>query len=318
MINYNPETVSTDYDVCDRLYFDELTNERVMDIVELEAPMGVILSTGGQIPNNLAVILDKQNVPILGTPAQYIDNAEDRHKFSAMLDRIDVDQPAWKELTSLKAIEAFVRDVGFPVLVRPSYVLSGAAMNVCSNMEELERFLRQAANVSKQHPVVVSRFIEHAKEVEMDAVARKGEVLAYAISEHVEFAGVHSGDATIQFPAQKLYVETLRRIKRITRKIAEELNITGPFNIQYLAKGNEIKVIECNLRASRSFPFVSKVLKINFIEMATKVMLGIPVNLPERMNLIWIMWVSRHRNFHSTGCKKQTRYWEWIWLLREK
>ena len=282
MINYNPETVSTDYDVCDRLYFDELTNERVMDIVELEAPLGVILSTGGQIPNNLAVILDKQNVPILGTPAQYIDNAEDRHKFSAMLDRIDVDQPAWKELTSLKAIEAFVRDVGFPVLVRPSYVLSGAAMNVCSNMEELERFLRQAANVSKQHPVVVSRFIEHAKEVEMDAVARKGEVLAYAISEHVEFAGVHSGDATIQFPAQKLYVETLRRIKRITRKIAEELNITGPFNIQYLAKGNEIKVIECNLRASRSFPFVSKVLKINFIEMATKVMLGIPVNLPEK------------------------------------
>ena len=281
MINYNPETVSTDYDVCDRLYFDELTNERVMDIVELEAPMGVILSTGGQIPNNLAVILDKQNVPILGTPAQYIDNAEDRHKFSAMLDRIDVDQPAWKELTSLKAIEA-LRDVGFPVLVRPSYVLSGAAMNVCSNLEELERFLRQAANVSKQHPVVVSRFIEHAKEVEMDAVARKGEVLAYAISEHVEFAGVHSGDATIQFPAQKLYVETLRRIKRITRKIAEELNITGPFNIQYLAKGNEIKVIECNLRASRSFPFVSKVLKINFIEMATKVMLGIPVNLPEK------------------------------------
>lgn len=280
MINYNPETVSTDYDVCDRLYFDELTNERVMDIVELETPYGVILSTGGQIPNNLAVILDKQHVPILGTQAQYIDNAEDRHKFSAMLDRIGVDQPAWKEMSSLKDITAFIDKVGFPVLVRPSYVLSGAAMNVCSNKEELERFLKQAARVSKQHPVVVSQFIEHAKEVEMDAVARDGKVLVYAISEHVEFAGVHSGDATIQFPPQKLYVETMRRIKRITRTIAEELHITGPFNIQYLAKGNEIKVIECNVRASRSFPFVSKVLKINFIEMATRVMLGLPVALP--------------------------------------
>ncbi|NLA16325.1 MAG: carbamoyl-phosphate synthase large subunit [Bacteroidales bacterium] len=282
MINYNPETVSTDYDVCDRLYFDELTNERVMDIVELEDPAGVILSTGGQIPNNLAVILDKQNVPLLGTPARYIDNAEDRHKFSTMLDRMGVDQPRWKELSSLKAIEVFVREVGFPVLVRPSYVLSGAAMNVCSNKEEMERFLKQAANVSKQHPVVVSQFIEHAKEIEMDAVADKGQILAYAISEHVEFAGVHSGDATIQFPPQKLYVETVRRIKRITRQIAKELSITGPFNIQYLAKGNEIKVIECNLRASRSFPFVSKVLKINFIEMATKVMLGLPVQPPQK------------------------------------
>jgi carbamoyl-phosphate synthase large subunit len=282
MINYNPETVSTDYDMCDRLYFDELTNERVMDIVELETPEGVILSTGGQIPNNLAVALDKQHVPILGTPARYIDNAEDRHKFSAMLDRIGVDQPRWKELSSLRDIEAFVNEVGFPVLVRPSYVLSGAAMNVCSNFEEMERFLKLAANVSKQHPVVVSQFIEHAKEVEMDAVARDGEVIAYAISEHVEFAGVHSGDATIQFPPQKLYVETVRRIKRISRQIARELHISGPFNIQYLAKGNEIKVIECNLRASRSFPFVSKVLKINFIEMATRIMLDLPVERPEK------------------------------------
>ncbi|MDD3521979.1 MAG: carbamoyl-phosphate synthase (glutamine-hydrolyzing) large subunit, partial [Bacteroidales bacterium] len=265
MINYNPETVSTDYDICDRLYFDELTNERVMDIVELETPKGVILSTGGQIPNNLAVVLDKQQVPILGTPARFIDNAEDRHKFSAMLDRIGVDQPRWKELSSLKDITAFVKEVGFPVLVRPSYVLSGAAMNVCSNFEEMERFLKLAANVSRQHPVVVSQFIEHAKEVEMDAVASDGEIIAYAISEHVEFAGVHSGDATIQFPPQKLYVETVRRIKRISRLIARELHISGPFNIQYLAKGNEIKVIECNLRASRSFPFVSKVSKINFI-----------------------------------------------------
>jgi len=282
MINYNPETVSTDYDMCDRLYFDELTNERVMDIVELETPKGVILSTGGQIPNNLAVILDHQQVPILGTPARYIDNAEDRHKFSAMLDRIGVDQPRWKELSSLKDVEHFVNEVGFPVLVRPSYVLSGAAMNVCSNFEEMERFLKLAANVSKQHPVVVSRFIENAKEVEMDAVARDGEIIAYAISEHVEFAGVHSGDATIQFPPQKLYVETVRRIKRISRQIARELHISGPFNIQYLAKGNEIKVIECNLRASRSFPFVSKVLKINFIEMATRIMLGLPVESPEK------------------------------------
>jgi len=280
MINYNPETVSTDYDMCDRLYFDELTNERVMDIVELETPKGVIISTGGQIPNNLAVILDKQQVPILGTPALYIDNAEDRHKFSAMLDRIDVDQPRWKELSSLKDVERFVKEVGFPVLVRPSYVLSGAAMNVCSNFEEMERFLKLAANVSKQHPVVVSQFIENAKEVEMDAVARDGQIIAYAISEHVEFAGVHSGDATIQFPPRKLYVETVRRIKKISRQIARELHISGPFNIQYLAKGNEIKVIECNLRASRSFPFVSKVLKINFIEMATRIMLGLKVDRP--------------------------------------
>ena len=282
MINYNPETVSTDYDICDRLYFDELTNERVMDIVELETPKGVILSTGGQIPNNLAVVLDKQQVPILGTPARYIDNAEDRHKFSAMLDRIGVDQPRWKELSSMRDVTAFVREVGFPVLVRPSYVLSGAAMNVCSNFEEMERFLKLAANVSKQHPVVVSQFIEHAKEVEMDAVARDGDIIAYAISEHVEFAGVHSGDATIQFPPQKLYVETVRRIKRISRLIARELHISGPFNIQYLAKGNEIKVIECNLRASRSFPFVSKVSKINFIDMATRIMLGLPVERPDK------------------------------------
>jgi carbamoyl-phosphate synthase large subunit len=277
MINYNPETVSTDYDMCDRLYFDELTFERVMDILELENPHGVIVSTGGQIPNNLAVRLDENNIPILGTTATSIDNAEDRHKFSAMLDRIGVDQPRWKELSTLEDVNAFVREVGFPVLVRPSYVLSGAAMNVCSNEEELIRFLRVAANVSKKHPVVISRFIEYAKEVEMDAVADGGEIVAYAISEHIEFAGVHSGDATIQFPAQKLYIETLRRIKRISRKIARELQISGPFNIQYLAKGNDIKVIECNLRASRSFPFVSKVLKINFIDIATRVMLGLPV-----------------------------------------
>jgi len=282
MINYNPETVSTDYDMCDRLYFDELTFERVMDILELENPHGVIVSTGGQIPNNLAIRLDEQNVNILGTSAKSIDNAEDRHKFSAMLDRIGVDQPRWKELSSLSDINHFVDEVGFPVLVRPSYVLSGAAMNVCSNKEELERFLHLAANVSKKHPVVVSQFIENAKEVEMDAVADNGEIVMYAISEHIEFAGVHSGDATIQFPAQKLYVETLRRIKRISRQIARELNISGPFNIQYLAKGNEIKVIECNLRASRSFPFVSKVLKINFIELATRIMLGLPVQKPSK------------------------------------
>ena len=282
MINYNPETVSTDYDMCDRLYFDELTFERVMDILELENPHGVIVSTGGQIPNNLAMRLDAQNMPILGTSAKSIDNAEDRDKFSAMLDRIGVDQPEWRALTSLEDINAFVDKVGFPVLVRPSYVLSGAAMNVCSNQEELERFLQLAANVSRKHPVVVSQFIEHAKEVEMDAVAQNGEIIAYAISEHIEFAGVHSGDATIQFPPQKLYVETVRRIKRISREIARELNISGPFNIQYLAKDNDIKVIECNLRASRSFPFVSKVLKINFIELATKVMLGIPVQKPDK------------------------------------
>lgn len=282
MINYNPETVSTDYDMCDRLYFDELTFERVMDILELENPHGVIVSTGGQIPNNLALRLDAQKVNILGTTAKSIDNAEDREKFSAMLDRIGVDQPRWRELTSMEDINEFVDEVGFPVLVRPSYVLSGAAMNVCSNQEELERFLQLAANISKKHPVVVSQFIEHAKEVEMDAVAQNGEIVAYAISEHIEFAGVHSGDATIQFPPQKLYVETVRRIKRISREIAKALNISGPFNIQYLARENDIKVIECNLRASRSFPFVSKVLKINFIELATKVMLGLPVEKPSK------------------------------------
>ena len=282
MINYNPETVSTDYDMCDRLYFDELTFERVMDVLELENPHGVIVSTGGQIPNNLALRLDAQNIHILGTSAQSIDNAEDRDKCSAMLDRIGVEQPECPALTSLEDINSFVDKVGFPVLVRPSYVLSGAAMNVCSNQEELERFLQLAANVSKKHPVVVSQFIEHAKEVEMDAVAQNGEIIAYAISEHIEFAGVHSGDATIQFPPQKLYVETVRRIKRISREIAKALNISGPFNIQYLAKDNDIKVIECNLRASRSFPFVSKVLKINFIELATKVMLGLPVEKPEK------------------------------------
>ena len=277
MINYNPETVSTDYDMCDRLYFDELTYERVMDIVELESPKGVVISTGGQIPNNLALKLDAQQVPILGTQAKYIDNAEDREKFSAMLNRIGVDQPEWSALTTMDDVNAFIQKVGFPVLVRPSYVLSGAAMNVCSNQEELERFLMLAANVSKKHPVVISKFMQNTKEVEMDAVARNGEIIAYAISEHIEFAGVHSGDATIQFPAQKLYVETVRRIKKISARIAQELNISGPFNIQYLARDNEIKVIECNLRASRSFPFVSKVLKVNLIEMATRVMLGLPV-----------------------------------------
>jgi len=280
MINYNPETVSTDYDMCDRLYFDELTFERVLDITDLEAPRGVIVSTGGQIPNNLALRLDAQNVPILGTAAKYIDNAEDREKFSETLGRIGVDQPEWSALTSMEDIQAFIERVGFPVLVRPSYVLSGAAMNVCSNQDELERFLRLAANVSKKHPVVVSRFLEHAKEVEMDAVAKDGEIIAYAISEHIEFAGVHSGDATIQFPPQKLYIETARRIKKISKQIARELHISGPFNIQYLARENDIKVIECNLRASRSFPFVSKVLKINLIELATRIMLGLPVEKP--------------------------------------
>lgn len=282
MINYNPETVSTDYDMCDRLYFDELTFERVMDILELENPHGVIVSTGGQIPNNLAMRLDGQNVRILGTTAKSIDNAEDRDKFSAMLDRIGVDQPRWSALTSMEDVNAFIQDVGFPVLVRPSYVLSGAAMNVCSNQEELERFLKLAANVSKKHPVVISQFIEHAKEVEMDAVAKDGEIIAYAISEHIEYAGVHSGDATIQFPPQKLYVETVRRIKRVSRQIARELKISGPFNIQYLARENDIKVIECNLRASRSFPFVSKVLKINLIDLATRVMLDLPVEKPKK------------------------------------
>lgn len=280
MINYNPETVSTDYDMCDRLYFDELTYERVMDILDLETPYGVIVSTGGQIPNNLAMRLDAQQVPLLGTTAKHIDNAEDREKFSEMLGRIGVDQPQWSALTSMDDINEFIQKVGFPVLVRPSYVLSGAAMNVCSNQEELERFLKLAANVSKKHPVVVSQFLEHAKEVEMDAVARNGEIIAYAISEHIEFAGVHSGDATIQFPPQKLYVETARRIKKISKKIARELQISGPFNIQFLARENDIKVIECNLRASRSFPFVSKVLKINLIELATRIMLGLPVEKP--------------------------------------
>ena len=282
MINYNPETVSTDYDICDRLYFDELTFERVLDIIEKENPHGVIVSTGGQIPNNLALRLDSQGVHILGTSAASIDNAEDRDKFSAMLDRIGVDQPEWRALTSMKDIAAFIDKVGFPVLVRPSYVLSGAAMNVCSNNDELNRFLKLAANVSQKHPVVVSRFIEHSKEIEMDAVAQDGEIVAYAISEHIEFAGVHSGDATIQFPPQKLYIETVRRIKRISRKIAKELNISGPFNIQYLARDNDIKVIECNLRASRSFPFVSKVLKLNFIDMATRIMLGERVEKPAK------------------------------------
>lgn len=282
MINYNPETVSTDYDMCDRLYFDELTFERVMDILELETPYGVIVSTGGQIPNNLAMRLDAEHVNLLGTQAKYIDNAEDREKFSAMLNRIGVDQPEWSALTSMEDINEFIDRVGFPVLVRPSYVLSGAAMNVCSNADELERFLKLAANVSKKHPVVVSRFLQHAKEVEMDAVAKDGEIIAYAISEHIEFAGVHSGDATIQFPPQKLYVETARRIKKISKQIAKELHISGPFNIQFLARENDIKVIECNLRASRSFPFVSKVLKINLIEMATRIMLGLPVEKPNK------------------------------------
>ncbi len=282
MINYNPETVSTDYDMCDRLYFDELTFERVMDIIDLEQPHGVIVSTGGQIPNNLAMRLDEQHVNILGTKAQDIDNAEDRAKFSQMLTNNGINQPEWSALTSMEDIDKFIKRVGFPVLVRPSYVLSGAAMNVCSNEDELKRFLQLAANVSEDHPVVVSKFIEHAKEIEMDAVAKDGEVIAYAISEHIEFAGVHSGDATIQFPPQKLYVETVRRVKRVGRQIAKELHINGPFNIQFMARDNDILVIECNLRASRSFPFVSKVLKINLIELATRVMLGLPVEKPNK------------------------------------
>ncbi len=282
MINYNPETVSTDYDMCDRLYFDELTFERVMDIIDLETPHGVIVSTGGQIPNNLAMQLDAQNVPILGTSAKDIDNCEDRDRFSSMLDRIGVAQPEWAALTSMDEMNAFIERVGFPVLVRPSYVLSGAAMNVCSNREELEKFLQMAANVSAEHPVVVSKFIEHAKEIDFDGVAKDGEVIAYAISEHVEFAGVHSGDATLQFPPQKLYVETVRRIKRITKQIAKELHISGPFNCQYMAKDNDILVIETNLRASRSFPFVSKVLKYNLIDLATKIMLGVPFERPNK------------------------------------
>ena len=282
MINYNPETVSTDYDMCDRLYFDELTFERVMDVIDLETPNGVIVSTGGQIPNNLAMKLDEQHVPILGTSATDIDNAEDRAKFSSMLTRNGINQPEWSALTSMDKINEFIARVGFPVLVRPSYVLSGAAMNVCSNREELERFLQLAANVSEDHPVVVSRFIEHAKEIEMDAVAKDGEILAYAISEHIEFAGVHSGDATIQFPPQKVYIETVRRIKRVSRQIAKELHISGPFNIQFMARDNDLLVIECNLRASRSFPFVSKVLKLNLIDLATRVMLGLPVEKPNK------------------------------------
>jgi carbamoyl-phosphate synthase large subunit len=282
MINYNPETVSTDYDECDRLYFDELTLERVLDIVDLEQPMGVVVSVGGQIPNNLAMRLHSCSVPILGTSALDIDRAEDRHKFSSMLDNIGIDQPRWRELSSMDDIYQFVDEVGFPVLVRPSYVLSGAAMNVVSNRDELEYFLTLATNVSKQHPVVVSEFIENAKEIELDAVAQNGEVVAYAISEHVEFAGVHSGDATLVFPAQNMYVETMRRIKRIGRQVARGLNISGPFNMQLLAKNNDIKVIECNLRASRSFPFVSKVLKLNLVELATRVMLGETVEPPHK------------------------------------
>ena len=290
MINYNPETVSTDYDMCDRLYFDELTFERVMDILELENPHGVIVSTGGQIPNNLALRLDAQNINILGTSAKSIDNAEDREKFSAMLDRIGVDQPRWRELTSMDDIQEFVEEVGFPVLVRPSYVLSGAAMNVCYDDEELENFLKMAAEVSKEYPVVVSQFLQNTKEIEFDAVAQNGEVVEYAISEHVEFAGVHSGDATLVFPAQKIYFATARRIKKISRQIAKELNISGPFNIQFLARNNEVKVIECNLRASRSFPFVSKVLKRNFIETATKIMLDAPYSRPDKsaFDIDWI------------------------------
>ncbi|MBN2350891.1 MAG: carbamoyl-phosphate synthase (glutamine-hydrolyzing) large subunit [Bacteroidales bacterium] len=282
MINYNPETVSTDYDMCDRLYFDELSFERVMDIIELELPKGVIISMGGQIPNNLAMRLFNQNVNILGTSPLSIDNAENRHKFSMLCDELKIDQPRWKELTSINEIYKFVEDVGFPVLVRPSYVLSGAAMNVVSNRDEMEHFLNLATNVSKQYPVVVSEFIEQAKEIEIDAVARDGELFTYAISEHVEFAGVHSGDATMTFPPQKIYFETVRRIKKISREIARALNISGPFNMQFLAKDNDIKVIECNLRASRSFPFVSKVLKVNLIDIATKIMLNVPVEKPHK------------------------------------
>ena len=282
MINYNPETVSTDYDVCDRLYFDELSLERVLDIAELEQPRGVIVSTGGQIPNTLAMRLHQNQVPVLGTSPLSIDRAEDRNKFSGMLDKLGIDQPRWSELTSIDDIYAFADQVGFPLLIRPSYVLSGAAMNVVSNKEELEHFLQLAVKVSKQYPVVVSEFIERAKEIEIDAVADQGEIISYAMSEHVEFAGVHSGDATMVFPPQKIYFETVRRIKRITRTIASELKISGPFNMQFLAKDNDIKVIECNLRASRSFPFVSKVIKVNFIELATRIMLGEKVEKPHK------------------------------------
>ena len=282
MINYNPETVSTDYDVCDRLYFDELSFERVMDIYDLESPRGVVVSMGGQIPNNLAMRLHQEGVHILGTSPESIDNAENRHKFSSLLDELGIDQPRWKELSSMKDIYGFVDEVGFPLLVRPSYVLSGAAMNVVSNREELEGFLTLASRVSKQYPVVVSEFIEQAKEIEIDAVAREGELFSYAISEHVEFAGVHSGDATMVFPPQKIYFETVRRIKKIARQLASALEISGPFNVQFLAKDNDIKVIECNLRASRSMPFVSKVLKSNLIDQATKIMLKLPVEKPHK------------------------------------
>ena len=282
MINYNPETVSTDYDMCDRLYFDELSFERVLDVIDLEQPRGVIVSVGGQIPNNLAMKLHRQSVPVLGTSPISIDRAENRNKFSAMLDQLGIDQPAWQELTSLEDVKGFVEKVGYPVLVRPSYVLSGAAMNVCYDEEELENFLKMAAEVSKEYPVVVSQFLQNTKEIEFDAVAQNGEVVEYAISEHVEFAGVHSGDATLVFPAQKIYFATARRIKKISRQIAKELNISGPFNIQFLARNNEVKVIECNLRASRSFPFVSKVLKRNFIETATRIMLDAPYTQPDK------------------------------------
>ncbi|MCL2728248.1 MAG: carbamoyl-phosphate synthase large subunit, partial [Bacteroidales bacterium] len=281
MINYNPETVSTDYDVCDRLYFDELSFERVLDVIDLETPKGVIVSVGGQIPNNLAMKLYRRNVPVLGTSPLSIDRAENRHKFSAMLDLLGIDQPRWKELTHYDEIVKFTQEVGFPVLIRPSYVLSGAAMNVCFDQEQMAAFLDVATKVSREHPVVVSEFLQNAKEIEFDAVAKNGDIIEYAISEHVEFAGVHSGDATLVFPAQKIYMETARRVKKISKKIAKELNISGPFNIQFLAKNNEIKVIECNLRASRSFPFVSKVLKRNLIETATKVMLDVLVEKPD-------------------------------------
>ena len=290
MINYNPETVSTDYDMCDRLYFDELSFERVLDVMDLEMPKGVIVSVGGQIPNNLAMKLYRQNVPILGTSPLSIDRAENRHKFSAMLDTLGIDQPKWAEVTSMDEIDAFINEVGFPILIRPSYVLSGAAMNVCHTKEQMIEFLGLAAKVSKEYPVVVSQFLQGAKEIEFDAVARNGEVVEYAISEHIEFAGVHSGDATLVFPAQKIYFETARRIKKVSKMIAKELNISGPFNIQFLAKNNDVKVIECNLRASRSFPFVSKVLKRNFIETATKIMLDAPYTKPDKsaFDIDWI------------------------------
>ena len=290
MINYNPETVSTDYDVCDRLYFDELSFERVLDVIDLEQPRGVIVSVGGQIPNNLAMKLYRQAVPVLGTSPISIDRAENRNKFSAMLDQLGIDQPAWQELTSLDDVKDFVKKVGYPVLVRPSYVLSGAAMNVCYDQEELERFLQMASEVSKEYPVVVSQFMQETKEIEFDAVAQNGEIVEYAISEHIEFAGVHSGDATLVFPAQHIYFATARQIKKISRKIAKELNISGPFNIQFLAKNNDVKVIECNLRASRSFPFVSKVLKRNFIETATRIMLDAPYVRPDKLafDIDWI------------------------------